>query len=58
MSHELLLGYAVAIITLAALSGYPDNFKPTITENPRVYLLIGIGLGTVAVILDISGVWF
>lgn len=53
MSTEMLLGYAGGIITLAAISGYPENFKPTITENPKAYLLVGVCLGIVAIAIDI-----
>lgn len=58
MSQEMLLGYACGIMTLAFLSRYPEKFKPTITENPRIYLLVGLGLGAVAVAMDFIEVWF
>lgn len=55
MSAEILLGYAAGIITLAAISGYPENFKPTVTENPRVYILLGTFLAIAAVAIDLLG---
>lgn len=58
MDSTILLGYAGGIITVAALSGYPENFRPTITENPRAYLITGVFLGVVAVGLNLIGVWF
>jgi hypothetical protein len=58
MNTALLLGYAIGIITCAFLSGYPENFKPTITENPGNYLLVGVGIGAFAIALDFLGAWF
>lgn len=58
MDNAILLGYVVGIITCEALSGYPENFKPTITENPRAYLITGVFIGAVAIALDLIEVWF
>jgi len=57
MNTTILLGYAGGIITIAALSGYPENFKPSITENPKAYLITGVFLAIVAVALDLIGSW-
>lgn len=53
MEGTILLGYAGGVITMAALAMYPENFRPTITENPRAYVITGTIIGMFAVAIDV-----
>jgi preprotein translocase subunit Sec61beta len=52
MSATILLGYACGVIAMGALSMYPENFKPTVTENPRAYVITGCAVAIVAIAID------
>lgn len=52
MSSTILLGYAGGIITMACLAMDPKTFKPTITENPLAYIIVGLVIGIAAAFVD------